>query len=51
MVLTTTSETTKAIEGDDFEGMSIVDNPMYCVAKLVVMKRKETSKILEENDI
>jgi hypothetical protein len=51
MVSTTTFETTKAIEGDDFEGMGIVDNPMCCVAKLVAVKRKETFKILEENDI
>jgi hypothetical protein len=28
-----------------------MDNPMCCVAKLVTMKRNETSKILEENDI
>ncbi len=51
MVSTTTSETTIAVEGDGFEGVGIVDNPMCCAAKLVIVKRKETFKILEENDI
>jgi len=51
MVLTTAFETTTAIEGDGFEGVGIMDNPMCCVAKLVAVKRNETSKILEENDI
>ncbi len=46
MVSTTTSKTTIAIEGDGFEGVGIVDNPMCCAAKLVAMKRKETSKDL-----
>jgi len=46
MVSTTTSRTTIAIEGDGFEGVGIVDNPMCCAAKLVAMKRKETSKDL-----
>jgi hypothetical protein len=46
MVSTTTSETTTIVEG-----VSIVDYSMCCVTKLVAMKRKETSKILEENDI
>jgi hypothetical protein len=44
MVLTTTSKTTIAMEGNGFEGVGIVDNPMCCAAKLVAMKRKETSK-------
>jgi hypothetical protein len=30
MVSTTTSKTTIAIEGDCFEGVGIVDNPMCC---------------------
>ncbi len=51
MVSTTTSKTTTVVEGDGFEGVGIVDNPMCCVTKLVVVKRKEISKILEENDI
>jgi hypothetical protein len=51
MVSTITSKTTMAIEGDGFEGVGIVDNPMCCVAKLVAMKRNKTCKILEENDI
>jgi hypothetical protein len=51
MVLTTASKTTIAIEGDGFEGMGIMDNPMCCVVKLVVVKRNETFKTLEENDI
>jgi hypothetical protein len=51
MVLTTTFETTIAIEGDGFEGVGIINNPMCCVEKLVAVKRNETSKILEENDI
>jgi hypothetical protein len=42
---------TTTVEGDGFEGMGIVDNPICCVAKLVGVKRNETSKILEENDI
>jgi hypothetical protein len=32
MVSTTASKTTIAIEGDGFEGVGIVDNPMYCLA-------------------
>jgi hypothetical protein len=32
MVSTTTSKTTIAIEGDGFEGVGIVDNPMCCLA-------------------
>jgi hypothetical protein len=51
MVSTTASETTTTIEGDGFEGVGIVENPMCCEAKLVEVKRNETSKILEENDI
>jgi hypothetical protein len=51
MVSTIASNTTTTIEGDGFEGVDIVDNPMCCAAKLVAMKRNETSKILEENDI
>jgi hypothetical protein len=51
MVSTTTSKTTTVVEGDGFEGVGIVDNPMCCATKLVVVKRKEISKILEENDI
>ncbi len=51
MVSTTTSKTTTTIKGDGFEGVGIADNPMCCAAKLVALKRKETSKILEENDI
>ncbi len=51
MVSTTTSKTTTAVEGDGFEGVGIVDNPMCCVTKLVVVKRNKTCKILEENDI
>jgi hypothetical protein len=51
MVSTTTSKTTIAIEGDGFEGEGIVDNPMCCLTKLVVMKRNETSKILGKNDV
>ncbi len=51
MVSTITFETTIAVEGDGFEGVGIVDNPMCCAIKLVVVKRNETSKILEENDI
>ncbi len=51
MVSTIAFETTTFVEGDGFEGMGIVDNPMCCVAKLVVVKRNETFKILEENDV
>jgi hypothetical protein len=51
MVSTTTSETTIVVEGNGFEEVGIVDNPMCCVVKLVVVKRNETSKIIEENDI
>ncbi len=51
MVSTTTFKTTTTVEGDGFKGVGIMDNPMCCVAKLVTMKRNETSKILEENDI
>jgi hypothetical protein len=51
MVLTTTFKTTTIVEGDGFEGVGIVDNPMCSATKMVVVKRKETSKILEENDI
>jgi hypothetical protein len=51
MVSTTASETTTYVKGDGFEGVGIVDNPMCCVEKLVAVKRNETSKILEENDI
>ncbi len=51
MVSTTVSETTTIVTGDGFEGVGIVDNPMCCVTKLVSVKRNETSKILEENDI
>jgi hypothetical protein len=39
MVSTTTFETTTTIEGDGFEGVGIVDNPMCSGAKLVAMKR------------
>ncbi len=51
MVSTTAFEATIAIEGDGFEGVGIMDNPMCCVVKLVVMKRNETFKTLEENNI
>jgi hypothetical protein len=51
MVSTTTSKTTTVVEGDGFERVGIVDNPMCCATKLVVVKRNETFKILEENDI
>jgi hypothetical protein len=51
MVSTIASETTIAIEGDGFEGVGIMDNPMCCAAKLVAVKKNETSKMLEENDI
>jgi hypothetical protein len=46
MVSTIASETTTTIEG-----VGIVDNPMCCVVKLVVVKRNKTSKILEKNDV
>ncbi len=51
MVSTIASETIIVVEGDGFEGVGIVDNAMFCATKLVVVKRNETSKILEENDI
>jgi hypothetical protein len=51
MVSTIASKTTTSVEGDGFEGVGIMDNPMCCVAKLVVVKRNKTCKILEENDI
>ncbi len=51
MVSTIALETTTAIEGDGFEGVGIVDNPMCCAAKLVTVKRNETFKILGKNDI
>ncbi len=51
MVSMTTSKTTTTIEGDVFEGVDIMENPMCCVTKLVVVKKNKTSKILEENDI
>jgi hypothetical protein len=44
-------ETTIVVEGDGFERVGIMDNLMCCAVKLVVMKRNEISKILEENDI
>jgi hypothetical protein len=51
MVSITTSKTTIDVEGDGFEGVGIMDNLMCCAVKLVVVKRNEISKILEENDI
>jgi hypothetical protein len=51
MVSTTASETTTAVEGDGFEGVGLMDNPMCCATELVAVRRKETSEILEENDI
>jgi hypothetical protein len=51
MVSTIASKTTTSVEGDGFEGVGIMDNPMCCVAKLVAVKRNKTCKILEENDI
>jgi hypothetical protein len=51
MVSTTTFETTTTIEGDGFEGVGIMDNPMCCVVKFVCNERNENFKIWEENDI
>ncbi len=51
MVSITTSKTTTTVEGDGFEGVGIVDNLMCRAIKLVIVKRNEISKILEENDI
>jgi len=51
MVSITTSKTTTTIEGDGFEGVGVMDNLMCRVVKLVVVKRNEFFKILEENDI
>jgi len=44
MVSTTTSETTTVVKGDGFEGVGIVDNPMCCATKLVVVKGRKLLK-------
>jgi hypothetical protein len=51
MVSTIAFKTTTDVEGDGFKGVGIVDNLVCCSAKLVIIKRNEISKILEENDI
>lgn len=51
LVSTTASETTTAVEGDGFEGVGLVDNPVCCAAEQVAVRGNETSEVLEESSI
>jgi translation initiation factor 4G len=51
LVSTTASETTTAVEGDGFEGVGLVDNPVCYAAEQVAVRGNETSEVLEESSI
>ncbi len=51
LVSTTASETTTAVEGDGFEGVGLVDNPVCCAAEEVAVRGNKTSEVLEESSI